>query len=184
VQKFAPLYQDAAKTYRRRVGQRWSVDETYVKVAGRWGYVYRAIDEYGQIVEVLFREHRDAEAATAFFRSALENTGVTPQTVTTDKAAAYPPALAAVLPEVEHITGKAVQQRIERDHQHLKGRLKVFRGCKTTGGAQRFCQAHGFVRNLRQGFYQLGAATQNTNGAILPRLVRAWEELTVQLLAS
>jgi transposase-like protein len=160
------------------------VDETYVKVAGRWGYVYRAIDEHGQVVEVLFREHRDTEAATAFFRSALENTGVTPQTVTTDKAAAYPPALAEVLPEVEHITGKAVQQRIERDHQHLKGRLRVFRGCQTTGGAQRFCQAHGFIRNLRQGFYRLGAAPQEPNEAIVPQLVRAWEALTAQLLVA
>ena len=184
VQKFAPLYQDAAKAHRHRVGQRWSVDETYVKVAGRWGYVYRAIDEYGQVVEVLFREHRDTEAVTAFFRSALENTGVTPHTVTTDQAAAHPPALAEVFPEIEHLTGKAVQQRIERDHQHLKGRLKVFRGCKTAGGAQRFCQAHGFVRNLRQGFYRLGAFPRNANDAIRPQLVRAWEELTIQLLAS
>jgi transposase, IS6 family len=184
VQKFAPLYQDAAKTYRRRVGQRWSVDETYVKVAGRWGYVYRAIDEYGQVIEVLFQEQRDTAAAAAFFRSALESTGVTPDTVTTDKAAAYPPALAQVLPKVEHLTGKAVQQRIERDHQHLKGRLKVFRGCKTADGAQRFCQAHGFVRNLRQGFYRLGAVSGDPKEAIRPRLVRAWEELTIQLLAS
>src|SRR4051794_13615953 len=184
VQKFAPLYQDAAKAHRRRVGERWSVDETYVKVAGRWGYVYRAIDESGQVVEVLFREHRDAEAAAAFFRSALESTGVTPHTVTTDKAAAYPPALAQVLPEVEHITGKAVQQRIERDHQHLKGRLKVFRGCKTAGGAQRFCQAHGFLRNLRNGFYRLGAAPRDPKEAIVPQLVRAWEALTAQLLVA
>jgi transposase-like protein len=184
VQKFAPLYQEAAKAHRRRVGQLWSVDETYVKVAGRWGYVYRAIDEYGQVIEVLFREHRDTEAASAFFRSALENTGVTPHTVTTDKAAAYPPALAEVLPEVEHITGKAIQQRIERDHQHLKGRLKVFRGCKTVRGAQRFCQAHGFVRNLCQGFYRLGTVSLNTGDTIRPRLVRAWEELTIQLVAS
>jgi transposase-like protein len=109
---------------------------------------------------------------------------VTPQTVTTDKAAAYPPALAKVLPKVEHLTGKAEQQRIERDHPHLKGRLKVFRGGKTLGGAQRFCQAHGFVRNLGQGFYRLGAVLRNTNEAIRPRLVRAWEELTLQLLAS
>ena len=136
------------------------------------------------MVEVLFREHRDTEAAAAFFRAALENTRVMPQTVTTDKAAAYPPALAEVLPEVEHITGKAVQQRIERDHQHLKGRLKVFRGCKTTGGAQRFCRAHGFLRNLRQGFYRLGAVSQNANDAIRPQLVRAWEALTAQLLVA
>ena len=69
-----------------------------------------------------------------------------PRTVTTDKAAAYPPALAQVVPEVEHLRGKAEQQRIERDHQHLKGRLKVFRGGKTMGGAQRFCQAEGVKR--------------------------------------
>jgi len=184
VQKFAPLYQDAAKAHRHRVGPRWSVDETYVKVAGRWGYVYRAIDESGQVVEVLFREHRDTEAASAFFRAALESTGVTPHTVTTDQAAAYPPALAAVLPEVEHIAGKIEQQRIERDHQHLKGRLKVFRGCKTADGAQRFCQAHGFVRNLRQGFYRLGVISQDANDAIRPQWVRAWESLTDQLLVA
>ena len=184
VQKFAPLYQEAAKAHRHRVGTRWSVDETYVKVAGHWGYVYRAIDEYGQVVEVLFQEQRDTEAAVAFFRSALENTGVTPHTVTTDKAAAYPPALAQVLPEVDHIAGKAEQQRLERDHQHLKGRLKIFRGCQTTGGAQRFCRAHGFIRNLRQGFYRLGAEPRDSHDATRPRLVRAWEELTIQLLAS
>src|SRR3954451_23953930 len=113
-------------TRRKRTGTGWvSAGRSmryYVKVAGRRGYVYRAIDEYGQVVEVLFQEHRDAAAATTFFRSALENTGVTPQAVTTDKATAYRPALAQVLPEVEHLTGKAVQQRIERDHQHSKGR--------------------------------------------------------------
>ena len=94
------------------------MDETDVKVAGRGGYVYRAPDEYGQVVEVLFREHRDSEAAVAFFGAALENTGVIPRTVTTDQAAAYPPARAEGLPEVEQIAGKAEQQRIERDHQH------------------------------------------------------------------
>jgi putative transposase len=155
-----------------------------VKVAGRGDYVYRAIYKYGQVIEVLFREQRDTEAAATFFRSALENTGVTPHTVTTDQAAAYPPALAQVLPEVEHLTGKAEQQRIEREHQHLKGRLKGFRGCQTTRGAQLFCQAHGFVSHLRQGFYRLGTVPRNTKDAIRPRLVRAWEELTLQLLAA
>jgi transposase-like protein len=65
--QFAPLYQDAAKAHRHCVDQRWSVDETYVKVAGRWAYIYRAIDEYGQVVDVLFREHRDSEVAVASF---------------------------------------------------------------------------------------------------------------------
>jgi transposase, IS6 family len=117
------------RTRRKRIDtglrERWSVEETYVKVTGHWGYVYRALDEYGPGVEVLFRENRDTQAAAAFFRFALENTGATPHTVNTDQAAAYPPALAEVLPEIEHTAGKAEQQRVERDHQHLKGRLKV-----------------------------------------------------------
>ena len=136
------------------------------------------------MVEVLFQEQRDTAAATAFFRSALENTGVTPHTGTTDQAAAYLPALADVLPTVEHLTGKAEQQSIERDHQHLKGRLPVFRGCQSAGGAQRFCRAHGFVRNLRPGFYRLGAAPRDPNDPIRPFFVQAWEALTIQLLTA
>jgi transposase-like protein len=129
---------------------------------------------------VLFREPRDTAAATAFFRSALENTGVTPHTLTTDQAAAYPPALAEVRPEAEPIPGKAVPQRIGRDHQHLKGRLKVFRGCQTRRGAQHFCPAHGLVRHLRPGFYQLGAVPPEANDALRPPLVRAGAALTAQ----
>src|SRR4051794_8363162 len=58
MQKFTPLYQDAAKTHRHRVGPRWSVDGTYIKVARLWGDVYRTMDEYGQVVEMLFQERR------------------------------------------------------------------------------------------------------------------------------
>jgi transposase-like protein len=94
VQRFTPLYQDAARTYRYAVGQVWSVDETYVRVAGQWQYAYRAIDEYGQVVDVYLSPTRDAEAAERFFRCALEETGERPTRVTTDKAACYPPAIA------------------------------------------------------------------------------------------
>lgn len=113
VQRFTPLYQDAARTYRYPVGCVWSVDETYIRVAGQWQYAYRAIDEYGQVVDVYLSPTRDAEAAERFFRGALEETGERPTRVTTDKAACYPPALERLLPEVEHVTGKLVQQRIE-----------------------------------------------------------------------
>ena len=78
------------------------------------------------------------------FAPPWNSTGVSPHTVTTDKAAAYPPALAQVLPAGDHITGKAERQRIERDHQRLKGRLRVFRGGKTTGGVQRCCSGTRF----------------------------------------
>ena len=120
VQEFAPLYEDTARSCRREVGERWSVDETYVKVAGEWAYVYRALDEQGQVVDVYVSEQRATEDAATFFRHAIAATGMAPTEVTSDCGAAYPPAVAAVLPEAVHETGKLPQQRIERDHQRFR----------------------------------------------------------------
>lgn len=159
VREFAPLYADAARSSRRQVGACWSVDETDATVAGAWAYVYRAIDGQGQIVDVYVSEQRAAEGAATFFRRAIEETGVVPDTVTTDCAAAYPPALAAALPAAMHETGEAIQQRIERDHRHRKGRLGVPRGCKALTGARVLCRAHAFLRNLRGRCCEFGPAT-------------------------
>ena len=98
-------------------------------------------------------------------------------------AATYPPALAAVLPGITHETGKRVQQRIERDHQHLKGRLRPMRGFKTLAGARVLCRAHAFLRNLRGGFYDLGRVIGVATSPVLPAMVLAWEALTADLLA-
>ena len=68
VLRFTPLLADAARPCRHRVGDRWQVDETYVKVAGQWRYVYRAIDQFGQVVDVLVSPRRDAKAAPRFFQ--------------------------------------------------------------------------------------------------------------------
>lgn len=184
VVRFAPLYQEAARAHRHRVGDRWAIDETYVKVAGQSCYLYRAVDQWGQVVDVYFSERRDAAAAIAFFRGALESTGVTPRRVTTDKAAVYPPALAVVLPGVDHVTGKLAQQQIERDHQHLKGRIHCMRGFKSSLGAQIFGRAHAFMRNLRDGFFRLGLVLGDPRIPRQPRLVLAWDELTTNLLAA
>src|SRR4029450_4149123 len=85
--KLTPTLAEALRRRRGqvgRVGRSWYVDETYLKVHGRWCYLYRAIDRTGTLVDVLFSEHRDMEAAQAFFRSAKAVTGVTPDRVTTD----------------------------------------------------------------------------------------------------
>jgi transposase, IS6 family len=169
---------EAARRKRHPIGHRWSVDETYVKVAGEWRYVYRAIDEDGQVVDVLLRERRDTAAAVAFFEQALETVGVRPEVVTTDKAAAYPPAVAQVLPEAEHLTGTLEQQRIERVHGHVKSRLRSMRWFKTWGTAALFCRVHGFLRNLLQGFYAWGIVLGDPRRPQAPRLMRAWAELT------
>ena len=78
VQRFTPELIDAARPSRHVAGDRWFVDETYLKVAGRWVYLYRAIDQYGQVIDVLVSARRDADAARRFFRQALSTVKVTP----------------------------------------------------------------------------------------------------------
>ena len=89
VQRFTPMLAEAARPCRHAVGDRWQVDETYVKVAGRWRYVYRAIDQFGQVIDVFMSTRRDAAAARRFFKRATRTTKVTPIEVVTDRALAY-----------------------------------------------------------------------------------------------
>src|SRR5215211_4335917 len=77
VLRFTPLLADAARPCRHRVGDRWQVDETYVRVAGRWRYVYRAIDQFGQVIDVFVAPRRDAKAARRFFDRDIGTTKMT-----------------------------------------------------------------------------------------------------------
>ena len=104
VRRCTPLLADAAKLCRHAVGDRWFVDETYVKVGGRWRYVYRAVDQYGQVIDVYVAPRRDAAAARRFFIRALATTKVTPMEVVTDRAAVYPAVLDELLPATQHST--------------------------------------------------------------------------------
>ena len=184
VHHFTPLYQAAARPHRQRVGCRWSVDETYIRMAGKWVYAYRAIDETGQVIDVHVSERRDTTAATTFLTRAVETAMIWPESVTTDKAPAYPPALVAIVPEAEHRTGKMEQQGIERDHQHLKGRTRTMRGFQQLRCAQVICAGHAFVRTLHLGFYRLAVPTGAPRIGQPPRLMRAWDELTACLGAA
>jgi transposase-like protein len=90
VQTFTAGFIDAARPARHATGGRWFVDQTYVKVAGRWIDLYRAVDQHGQVIDVLVCERRDAAAARALFTRALRS-GPAPVEVTTDRAPVYPP---------------------------------------------------------------------------------------------
>ncbi len=172
VQRLLPLFGEAARSHRRPVGKKWRVDETYVRLQGRWTYVYRAIDEDGQVVDAYFSKRRNATAAEGFFRRALDETGVTPSRVTTDKAKCYPPALHAVFPDAEHRTSKYLNNGIERDHGHLKQRLYPMRGFKEATSAGMIVRGHALVRNLRNGFSSLTITIP-----INLRLAVAWPQL-------
>ena len=85
VQQVAPLLARAGRRAATRPGARWWCDETYVRIAGQWAYLYRAIDEAGQVVDVLLRAHRDLASARAFFLLATYRRRATPNEVITDK---------------------------------------------------------------------------------------------------
>src|SRR6266536_1987530 len=142
------LLADGARPCRHTVGDRWWVDETYVKVAGRWRYVYRAVDQFGQVIDVFVSQRRDAKAARRFFEQALRTTGVAPGEVTTDKAPVYPGVLEELLPAAWHRSEQYENNRVEADHGRLKARLRPMRGLKQDRNARVIIAGHAFVQNV------------------------------------
>jgi transposase-like protein len=147
-ERFAPLLTARLKAKRRgKAACTWHVDETYIKVEGRWCYLYRAIDSEGNLVETLLSKTRDMDAAKAFFSGALETVGQAPQKVTTDKHGSYPRAIRETLgPTVRHRTSQYLNNVIEQDHRGIKQRYYPMRGFGSFSSAARFCTAHDELR--------------------------------------
>ena len=151
--KLLPVMGDALRKRRhgtrRGAGISWYIDETYLKVRGRWCYLYRAIDRDGNLIDAMLSEHRDMQAAKAFFRSARATMGFRPDRVTTDGHGSYPRAIRTVLGKtVRHRTSAYLNNRLEQDHRGIKGRIRCMRGFKSHDAAERFCREHGELRNL------------------------------------
>ena len=124
------------------------------------------------MVDAYFSQRRNAKAAETFFRRAINETGITPARVVTDKATCYPPALHAILPNTEHRRSKYLNNGLERDHQHFKQRVYPMRGFKQAVSADSMARGHAFIQNLRNGCSRLSAH--------IPcqlRLMAAWSQL-------
>ena len=155
VQRFTPELIDAARPCRHAVGGRWFVDETYVRVAGVWRYVYRAVDQHGQVIDILVSARRDGAAARRFFQRVLGE-HARPEQVTTDKAKALIGAVKDVLGDAEHDTSCYANNRVESDYARLKARLRPMRGLKRDRTASVVIRGHAFVQNHCRGHYELG----------------------------
>jgi transposase-like protein len=173
VQRFTPLVIEAARPCRHSVGDRWFVDETYVKVAGVWRYVYRAVDQHGQVIDVFVSKRRNVTAATKFFEMMLAGRE-RPTDVTTDLAAPLLRVVDELLPEVLHDTTQYANNRIECDHGRLKARLRPMRGLRTDRTASTVIRGHAFVQNVRRGHYELGVEARHDR----LRVAAAFDEFT------
>src|SRR5438445_2953640 len=174
VQRFAPEFIEAARARQHVVGDRWHVDETYVKVGGTWRYLFRAIDQFGQVIDAFLSPRRDAKAAHRFFERAIGRTRISPVEVTTDRYRVYPRVLDEVFPAAFHCTEVHANNPLETDHGRLKARLRPMRGLKRDRTARVIVAGHAFVQNLRRGFYEVG--TDASSGR---RLADAFAELAL-----
>jgi transposase, IS6 family len=138
-----------------------------------WRYVYRAIDQYGQVIDVLVSTKRDKAAARRFFRHALAVTKVTPVEVVTDAAGTYTGVLDELIPSAWHHVEQYANNPVESDHSQLKHRLRPMRGLGTDRTAAAIIAGHAFMQNLRRGHYELGVEVP----ARL-RVAAAFDELT------
>ena len=126
VQRFTPEFIEAARPCRHAPGDRWFAGETYLKVAGKWTYLYPASDQHGQVIDVLLSTRRDLAAARRFHPGA--RAGPVPVEVTTDRAPAYPRGPDEGIPPALHTAGQYAYNPIEADHGRLKARLRPMRG--------------------------------------------------------
>jgi transposase-like protein len=151
--KLAPVLAGELRRRRHRKGgirgRHWHADETYLRVRGRWAYLYRAIDRHGNLVDTMLSEHRAMAAAQAFFRSAKAATGITPECVTTDGHGSYLRAIRSTLGRrVIHCTNAFKNNGLEQDHRGVKGRIRCMRGFKSLASAERFCRSYDELRNF------------------------------------
>jgi IS6 family transposase len=142
VQKFAPALSEEIRRYRKPVSRTWLVDETYLKILGKWHYLYRGVDLDGQVLDCWLSRTRDLAAAIAFFRRTIGSTECTPEHVVTDKAAFYPSAIRTCAPDARHTaTGfynlVISTNRCERNHGYVKSRIRPMRGLKSFACATR-----------------------------------------------
>jgi transposase, IS6 family len=147
-----------------------------VKVAGRWRYVDRAVDQFGQVIDVFVSPRRDAKAARRCFEQAIGTTKVTPVEVVTDRAATYPIVLEDLLPTAWHRTEQYANNRVEGDHGRLKARLRPMCGLKQDRSAKVIIVGHAFVQNVRRGHYELAVEEPASR-----RVAVAFDELAVAI---
>jgi transposase-like protein len=176
VRRFTRLLAEAARPCRHAVGDRWQVDETYVKVAGQWRYVYRAIDQFGQVIDVFMSRRRDARSARRFFERAIGTTKRAPAEVITDRAPVHAGVLEELLPSVWHRTDRYANNQIEADHGRLKSRLHPMGGLKQDHSARAVIAGHAFVQNIRRGHYELAVEEPVTR-----RVAVALDELALAI---
>ena len=173
--RFGPSYARQLRKKSHRFGDSWYLDETStVTIQGTGMYLWRAVDQDGDLIDVLVQKRKDKKAATRFFRKMLKHQGETPNRITTDKLRSYGAAKREVIPSVPHCQDRYANHRAEA-HQHTREQERQMRRFKSLKQAQRFLSTHGAVNNLfRLGRHLLRACHYQ---AFRAKAFGAWQQV-------
>ena len=176
--KFGPLIASNLRRRRTPPTGRWHLDEMVVKIARRRMYLWRAVDDEGEVLDVLVQKRRNKAAALKLLRRLLKNQGVVPETITTDGLASYGAAIEDLGIEVRHRPGGMRENnRAENSHLVIRRRERKQQKFKSQGSAQRFLASHAAVYNTFN--LQQHLVSRPTLRVMRAQADRAWEDATV-----
>jgi len=174
--KFGQAYANDLRRRSPRPGDRWHLDEVFLKINGRIHYLWRAVDQDGDVLDIMVQSRRDKRAAKKFFRKLLKGLRYVPRVIITDKLRSYSAATAEVLPSVEHHQQKYQNNRAENSHQPTRLRERVMRRFKSAGHAQRFLSTFGIITShFRVGRHLYRASMYR---AVMKSRFIAWEDVS------
>ena len=180
--KFGQTYANGLRRRSPRPRDKWHLDEVFLKINGRLHYLWRAVDQDGDVLDILVQSRRDKKAAKKFFRKLLKGLRYVPRVIITDKLKSYSAAKAEVMPGVEHLQHKYQNNRAENSHQPTRLRERVMRRFKSAGHAQRFLSAFGIITS----HFRAGRHLYRASGyrEVMKSRFAAWEEVVVAQAAA
>jgi putative transposase len=174
--KFGQTYANALKKRRGKLGDTWHLDEVFLKINGKTHYLWRAVDQDGNVLDILVQSRRNKHAAKKFFRKLLKGLQYVPRVIITDKLASYAAAKREIMPSVEHRQHKGLNNCAERSHQRTRQRERTMRRFKSPGHAQRFLSAFGPISDhFRPKRRRLNASVYR---ACMQDRFQVWNEIT------
>ena len=146
--RFGRAFANALKRRRPRPGDKWYLDEVFLRIGGKQHYLWRAVDQHGTVLDILVQSRRNAKAAKRFFKKLLKGLRYVPRVIVTDKLRSYGAAKRKILPGVEHRQSRYLNNRAEVSHQPTRRRERQMQRFKSARHAQRFLSSHGQLHNL------------------------------------
>jgi putative transposase len=174
--RFGRAFAGALKKRRPRPGDKWHLDEVFIRIRGKLHYLWRAVDQHGTVLDVLVQGRRSAKAAKRFFKKLLKGLQYVPRVIVTDKLKSYAAAKRKILPGVEHRQSRHLNNRAEVSHQPTRRRERQMQRFKSARHAQRFLSSHGQIHNLFQLRRHLSTASEHR--AARDRAFQTWRDVT------